>query len=291
MKKSKAISLFLAVMAIAFFSHSLSFAQEKNTGAHPEEGTTHPFFLEIGAKYFYTDYKEEINPPGKSTNSDWLPGVHLGIGYRKIDGFYAGLYGSYASGDLTYDGSDQMGTKIYFSNDPQTFYRFEANIGYAFKTGKKTFLVPFMGYGYRYWKRGEANVPLGNYKEEYDWHYLPLGIKVEHGLNEQWRIGVTAAAHFMFMGRLKVSLSELDPGYNNPGLHLGDKIGLYGAIPISCKLTENWSVIGTPWYEYRPIGESDLQILTYYGTAISLLREPASTTHQYGFDLTAAYAF
>ena len=250
-----------------------------------------PLFVEMGARFFYTDYEEDIDPPQRSTNSGWLPGMYLDLGYRKNNGLYLRFSGSYASGDLAYDGSDQNGTAIYFSNDPQKFYRFEANVGYVFQAGPNTSLVPYIGYGYRYWERGEANPSIGNYREVYDWHYLSLGIRIEHDLNSRWRVGIAAAANIMFMGRMKVSLSELDSGYNDPAFNLGDRIGLRITVPIRYALTGNWSVTGTPWYEYSPIGASDMELLTYRGTGKSLVMEPSSTTTQYGFDLGIAYSF
>jgi hypothetical protein len=300
LKDSSRISVILAIVTVIFLAHATSYAQGKIIGTPQKDDqrsqdaaadSSPPFFAEMGARFFYTDYEEDIDPPQKSTNSGWLPGVYLGFGYKKNNGLYLKLSGSYASGDLAYDGSDQSGTAIYFSNDPQRFYRFEANIGYAFQAGPRTFLVPYIGYGYRFWKRGEANPSIGNYKEEYDWHYLPLGVRVEHDFAARWRFGVTAAAHIMFMGRMKVSLSDLDSGYNDPAFNLGDKIGFYMAAPVRYAFTRNWSVTGTPWFEYSPLGASDLELLTYHGTEKSLVREPSSATKQYGFDLGIAYSF
>ncbi len=283
---SRKRSVMLAIAAVIFLASADASARGTNLDVSPS-----PFFMELGVKFFYTDYEEDLDPPQKSTNSGWLPGMYLGFGYRKHSGLYVRLYGSYASGDLAYDGSDQGGTAIYFSNDPQTFYRFEANIGYGFQADPKTLLMPYTGYGYRYWRRGEANPSIGNYEEEYDWHYLPLGIRVEHEFNARWRIGITAAANIMFMGRMKVSLSELDSGYNDPAFNLGDRIGLCVSAPIRYAFAKKWSVTGTPWYEYTPIGASNMELLTDHGTAKSLVMEPSSRTNQYGFDLGVEYSF
>lgn len=295
MKNPVRITVILAVAAVIFSVPATLFAQGKissaKMGGEAAAGSLPPFFLEMGARYFYTDYEEDIDPPQKSANSGWLPGMYLGFGYRRDSGLYLRISGSYASGDLAYDGSDQNGTPIYFANDPQRFYRLEANVGYLFQAGQRTSLIPYIGYGYRSWKRGEANPSIGNYKEEYGWHYLPLGIRVERDFDPRWRFGITAAANIMFMGRMKVLLSELDSGYNDPAFNLGDKIGFYVAAPVRYAFTGNWSVTGTPWYEYSPIGASGMEVLTYRGSQRSLVREPSSTTNQYGFDLGIAYFF
>lgn len=283
---SRQVSVVLAVAAIIFFAHAHASAQGTAMDASPS-----PFFVEMGARFFYTDYEEDLDSPQKSTNSGWLPGMYLGFGYRKDNGLYLRLFGSYATGDLAYDGSDQGGTAIYFSNDPQKFYRLEADVGYAFQAGPKTLILPYTGYGYRYWKRGEANPFIGNYREEYDWHYLPVGIRIEHEFDARWRIGIAAAVNIMFMGRMKASLSELDSGYNDPAFNLGDRIGSCVSVPIRYAFAKNWSVTGTPWYEHTPIGASNLELLTYRGTAKSLVMEPSSRTNQYGFDLGVACSF
>ncbi len=283
---SRKAFIMMAIAAVIFLAQARASAQGTTVDASPS-----PFFLEMGAKFFYTDYEEDLDPPQKSANSGWLPGMYLGFGCRKQNGLYWRLFGSYASGDLAYDGSDQGGTAIYFSNDPQKFYRLEANVGYAFQAGPRTLILPYTGYGYRYWKRGEANPSIGNYKEEYDWHYLPVGIRIEHAFNARWRVGIAAAANIMFMGRMKASLSELDSGYNDPAFNLGDRIGLCASAPIRYAWAKNWTVTGTPWYEYTPIGASNLELLTYRGTAKSLVMEPSSRTNQCGLDLGVEYSF
>ena len=106
--------------------------------------------LEFGLNYFYFDYKEDLVPPHKSTESGWLPGIYFSYDYKKKSSFYTKLYLSYAGGDITYDGSTQDGTPLIIADSRQRFLKLQWDIGYTFPLGKRASLIPFAGYGYRY---------------------------------------------------------------------------------------------------------------------------------------------
>jgi len=231
--------------------------------------------LEFGVGYHYFDYKEDLPAPLKSTESGWLPSVYLSYTRMKKSDLFVKIYGDYASGDITFDGTTMGGTPISFSDSRQKLLKIEADFGYAFGVTEHFLLIPYVGYGYRYWERGQARITSTyiEYEEDYSWSYMPIGLKADYYINERWNIGGTIAIHIMFNGKMKIGDTEFD---------LGNKTGFYADLPVTYKFTSNWSIVGTPWYEYSEIGQSNI-VAGYY--------EPASKTNQYGFKLGVSYSY
>jgi len=240
--------------------------------------------LEFGIMYYYYDYKEVNEPPPfKSTESGWLPGLYLGYEYKKPSDVYTKIYGHIAGGDLTYDGTTFSGIPKSFDHS-MFFFKFEGDIGYTVPIDNRFLIIPYTGYGYRYWRRGETEVIEGApfIKEVYTWSYIPVGIKFDYAINDKWNIGASTAVHFMFGGEMKLYASEFNSSFPDVTFDLGNKPGFYLELPIRYKLANNWSILGSFWYEYSEIGKSDV----IYG-----LLEPDSETHQYGFNLGVSYLF
>jgi hypothetical protein len=249
--------------------------------------------LQLGVGYRYFDYKEDLPAALRSTESGWLPDVNLSYTYKKKSNFYARIYGDYASADITFDGTTMGGTPISFSDSHQKFFKFEADFGYAVGVADNFLLIPYIGYGYRYWERGQARktATYTTFEEDYSWSYIPIGLKADYDINERWNIGGTIAINIMFNGKMKAYPSKVIAGVNDPEFDLGNKIGFYVDLPITYKLTSNWSIVGTPWYEYSEIGQSNNVNITYGGTVVGYAYEPGSKTNQYGFNLGASYSF
>lgn len=145
-----------------------------------------------------------------------------------------------------------------------------------------------------------------SYREKYTWHYIPVGIKADFQKGDNWRIGANVAARFMFGGKMKVYLSELDSSFNDPTVDLGNKVGWLAETPIRYRFwasrqskrypssgwfLSSWELVVLPWYEYSEIGKSNEADITYWGYVIDELYEPASTTHQYGINVGLIYSF
>ena len=244
--------------------------------------------FEFGLMCHYFDYKEDIDPPGKSTEKGWLPGLYLGWTYNKKNDVYSKVFFEFSYGETEYDGTTQSGTPISFSDDNRQFlFRGEWNIGYNFAVTKNISLKPYVGYGYRYWLRGEANVTAtyASYEERYYWHYLPLGVSAEFTISDKLVIEPNAGIRWMFYGKMRAYISDLDPGYSDPEFKLGKKLGWYAEVPLRYKFSQYWSVAVKPWYEYSKIGKSNDVDLTYYGYYDGTYYEPSSRTHQYGLNV------
>lgn len=262
--------------------------ERRHAEGDTSEARTRVCFLEFGLMYYNFDYEEELDPPFKSTEEGWLPGLYLGLGHSMKDAVYTKLFIEYSEEETDYDGTTRNGIPVKDETD-NDFFRFEIDLGYTFSIDKGFSLTPYTGYGYRSWDRGlGGSVP---YDEKYRWSYIPLGIKANLEITDRWSIGANAAARIMFGGTMKVYGSQMHPGFNNPTVDLGDKVGWFAEVPIRYKFAERWSVVGTPWYEYSEIGKSNEEILTLYGTPFAIIYEPASETYQYGIKLGVVYWF
>ena len=263
--------------------------------AEPPAGNTNQFIFDFGFNYRYFDYKEDINPPLKSTENGWLPGVYFNFAFQKKSIIYTKVHVDYAAADIDFDGTTQSGRPVSFSDQKTRLFKFEWDIGYPIPIGKSFTLTPYAGYGYRYWQRGDsryiAQVNAYSIKEEYYWHYIPVGITANYDITDRWSIGGTASANIMFYGKMKAHASEVMAGVNDPDFTLGNKVGFYAELPVTFRFTKNWALVLAPWYEYSAFGQSDTVNLTYAGTVIGYAYEPASKTNQYGANLGANFSF
>lgn len=249
--------------------------------------------LEIGLGYHYFDYQEELNPPFRSTEIGWLPSIHLSYAYQSPALIYTRVFVDFAGGDVTFDGTTQGGTPIRFTDSRQQFFKFEWNIGYPFQVTENFRLIPFVGYGYRYWLRGKpmATATFRTFEEEYSWSYVPIGLKAECDLGNRWSVGATLAVNLMFNGKMEARFSQVLAGANDLEFDLGNRPGFYAELPVTYRFTKNWAVVGTPWYEHSEIGRSNTLDIVQNNAIVGFAFEPASRTHQYGFRLAASYSF
>ena len=255
----------------------------KDTGVDTSVQMPKSSTLKMGFMFYHFDYKED---------EGWLPGTFISYTFKKNSIFYSRIYSHYAAAEITYDGATQTGTPINFSNDPQKFFKLQWDFGYPWPIRDNFVLTPYSGMGYRYWERGEAKITAAsytNYKEVYSWGYIPVGLKIDYDINDRWRVGGNVAANFMFGGRMKAYLSEVLAG---PDLDfsLGNEVGWYAELPVTYRITNNWALTVTPWYEYSTTGQSDTQYFHYGGSLYSTY-EPSSKTNQFGISLSADLSF
>jgi hypothetical protein len=273
--------LFILNLVIALFIFCSTPTMAEN--AAPVEN---PSSIKLGLTYFYFDYKEDLVMPDKSTEYGWLPGIYLDYTFKKKSSVYAKVFLSYATADITYDGSNTAGEPVKFGNQTAKMLKFETNIGYAIPIGKDFLLIPYLGYGYQYWERGDnrylAEFNTVTVQEVYKWHYIPVGIKADYNITEKLNIAASAAANLMFWGTMKAYLSYI--GWPDTEFTLGNRIGFYAEIPVTYKFTNNIGITVTPWYEYSSFGQSDVDATTGF-------YEPSSKTTKYGVNAGILFSF
>jgi hypothetical protein len=239
--------------------------------------------FEMGFMYYNFDYKEDLDMPSKSTEYGWLPGIFLDYTFKKKSSIYAKVFLSYASANITYDGSTQSGTPLKYTDQSAQMFKVEANIGYAIPIGKDFTLIPYLGYGYNWWQRGDNRI-MGNVawiQEVYKMHYIPVGIKADYNITEKLNIAASAAANFAFYSQMTAYFSYL--GGPDMDFSLGNRIGFYAEVPVTYKFTNNFGISITPWYEYSSFGKSAINVYGFY--------EPSSRTNKFGVNLGVLFSF
>ncbi|HET6489663.1 MAG TPA: tetratricopeptide repeat protein [Syntrophales bacterium] len=247
---------------------------------------TLPHRFEIAFSYSQFDYKEDLQPPLKSTETGWIPQVRVGYSYVADDQFYFRAFGeiSFGNDNTDYDGSTLTGTPVT-GTTRDDFARSEVNMGYTFKENLPLSITPYIGLGYRYWKRD-----IG-YNETYSWWYLPVGVKFLYPVNQKFSVGLNASMNIMFEGWMTISTKN--DVYANTTVQLGNKLGYLAELPLSWRPYVNWAFTVTPWYEYSEIGQSPWEPLYYTNGTYSgfVVQEPSSRTYQYGVRVSTEYLF
>jgi hypothetical protein len=250
--------------------------------------------VESGFQFYYFDYKEDLPDPLKSTERGWLPGIYVNFEHRYPSNVCIQIGGSYAGGEIKYDGTSQTGIPVVDNDSRQDFFRFNADIGYAFPSRGKISFQPFIGYGYRFWKRSDAKM-VSNvifYREDYVWHYLREGLKINYRLNKNWTFGNIFTLNHMLYGEMKAYLSEVQAGSNDLEFELGNKLGIMIEFPATYQIQPKWSVVISPWYEYSAFGQSNTTAQTVNGVRTGdHFYEPSSRTHQIGVNTAITYSF
>jgi tetratricopeptide (TPR) repeat protein len=245
-----------------------------------------PHRFEIAFSYSQFDYKEDFQPPLKSTEMGWIPQVRLGYSYVADDQIYFRAFGEFSLFDdhTDYDGSTMGGVPVK-AETRNDFARLETNFGYTFKGSLPVSITPYTGLGYRYWKRD-----IG-YNETYSWWYLPVGVKFLYPLNQKFSVGLNASVNVMFEGWMTISYKN--DVLANTTVQLGNRLGYLVELPLSWRPRVNWAFTVTPWYEYSEIGESPWEPLYYTNGTYTgfVVQEPSSRTNQYGIRLSTEYLF
>jgi len=287
----KSILSLIAAGALIGMLMNASMGEAQVKPAPGPSGKPHSF--EASFTPYHIDYREDVILPLKSTESGWLPGFGLAYGYKGKNygppAPYARLALDLTVANTHYDGSDQVGNPL-LGTTRNVFVKGEGNLGLTFSTlnPPREFTAFYTGLGYRFWERGLGSDASG-YREHYSWKYVPVGMGVGYRVNEKWSGAVDASARIMFGGSILVFLSDLDPGYNDPRMSLGNRPGWRVEAPLYYRF---WSF--TPWFEHSYIGRSNSEEVTYYGRPLNprmAVYEPSSTTYQFGLAVGARVSF
>jgi hypothetical protein len=273
-------------------SACLAFAappKPKTSANHPQQSASVSFLLNS------FDYSEEFPPPGKSTENGWLFGI--GLRYTFEGGTELPLYGKiqfeFSPSGTEYGSNeeDALGRlKDFTQNTSNWFSRLEFQTGYTFYriANAPVDITPYAGYGYRFWRREiSSHNDLQGYREDYSWSYIPIGVKGELAIDRHWSVGLDVAMRLMVSGSISIGL----PTYNSPTLTLGNRLGLYMAVPLEYRPSSVWAGAFTLWYESSGIDQSNKSPIVVVGGVQHQIYEPPSTTRQFGFSITGMFLF
>ena len=259
-------------------------------------------FVEVGLGLSWYDYQEDLTPPHKSNETGRLPSAYISYTYQGVDNpIYAGLSFRYKSQNTDYDGSYQDGTPAK-STTANTWWDFEFVAGYIIRNilDSPVRLIPYAGLGYRMWEREDSDInSTAPYKEEYTWWYLPLGVRLDVPLTNDFTVGLDASVRIAFAGQLQIDFTY-DPTLQSDDLSLGSRIGYKFQAPMNYQFTPAFSVTLNPWYEFVRIGSSAWE--NVYRVAVDSegnavrehvtdVKEPSSDTHEYGVDVGVRFWF
>ncbi len=197
-------------------------------------------------------------------------------------------------GKTTYDGTFSNGDPITY-HSPNNFQSIVGDV--AFQSEIVGFsdlhLIPYVGFGYRHWNRGEANVETSysTRKVEYSWLLLPVGLRSKYKISNRFTFGIDFSARIQLSGKFKSNYSGISPHYNDPEADLGKRISWLLQIPMQLKVHDRWFFSLAPWFEYFNIGRSNGVDLYSGDLIIKRIFEPDSKMLKYGFYSGVGFMF
>jgi len=267
-------------------------------------------FIQIGLNQFYYYYSEKFDNETllkagvkkykgepKSDEYGYTALFHFaGTGYSKLLPFYGNVFFEAGNGKHKYDGSTQDSLEIgidttmiyepYFAKKRNMFIKI-GGYGGPYFMFKNVLLAFYSGLEYQYWKRS-----LSGIREFYRWFYAPIGIKTAFKVSDRINISCNLLYKFMLYGTMEIDFGMLEKlvTLNAPDrLILGKKQGFKGEIPIQINLNKRFNIECKPWFEYRPSGISNVDILSINNgmeTQKSPILEPASTSYSGGLTIS-----
>jgi len=181
--------------------------------------------------------------------------------YQTYDGSVRQLVFDTISGDESLDTIKYLPLKGRKSN---YFYKATLLAGYRF-SGKRLYIEPVFGYEYRYWIRHLTTI----LREDYRWHYVPIGMSCGVAFNSVFTLSVEPKLKVMVQGNMDLILdaskdSTIERYESNP-VRLGKKNGFETALALSFNVNKFLQFQCKPVFEYYEFGKSNIDTLyTYY---------------------------
>jgi hypothetical protein len=221
----------------------------------------------------HLSYREYVNDTLLDKLHGWLYGGFLEARYDNRIGFVRGTF-NLSGASVTFETSLQPGNFPLTTTQSQLFYQLEADLGYKALNFSTATLAPYVGLGYRYWRRGQNNLP--DYEEDYAWWYGVVGANLAYRYRE-WLFGLDTAIDLPIGPGMTTNVAGLLPTHT---FILGFRPGFRIEAPVSYDVYKGQGtklfVFGTPYYQLWNVGASD----TYLG-----FQEPESSTGVAGFRL------
>lgn len=228
------------------------------------------------------DYEE----PGLMSEEGVMYGVLARYTYYDRDlMFHASM--EYTTGDLDYEGGTWGGTPLTADTEDYIL-EFRALVGGNIGINENL-LFPFMGVGYRYWN--DDIQTSGGYEREIKYYYFPIGIQWNRSMSTNWTWGLSAEYDIFWKGQVKSHLSDAIPGLSDPtnDQEFLDGYGLRFSLLFKRVLFKNYTCSIEPYIRYWDVDESETAVVTYYGTPVLIVVEPANETMCYGLHLVFEY--
>lgn len=271
MKSIFAQSIVFILFIGTFAAANAQFVEFQNSNS---EKSQEQFRLGLGVSVMHLDYKETLDPPKKSTESGFLPGI-TGFLRRDFSGGWAiEGNGSFHFGDEDYDGSTMDGEPLLGKTNSK-FFELAGLGAHRFQLDPTCDLEIRAGLALKFWRRELDK----NYVEDYTRIAIPVEGELSFLVGDKNRLKFFAATDIMIGGRM-----DLDFYGASADFTLGNEIGYRFGAAFDAPLTNKLSLILSSYYEHFAFGISNSTILVYQGTINSIL-EPASKTNNFFFKL------
>lgn len=245
--------------------------------------------LAYDGSYLY--YVERSSPNSRTIDKDygWMNGGFAEARYDFQSAFVRLRGDMVGSNSATYDGALQNGTP-YKTSTKESIYKAEFDAGYKIYDQDRLTLAPYVGLGYRDWKRGENALPM--YKEDYSWWYGALGLNLNYRV-DKWLLGFDFAVFCPFSMKMETDVAGL---YDKAKFNIQPLPGVRVELPVGYELYSGegakLSVFFIPYYEKWEIGKSQTVAMTSGGVPTGdSFYEPKSTTDITGFRIGLGVSF
>jgi hypothetical protein len=218
--------------------------------------------LSIGYDGSYFSYKETMDGGVLDQDTGWMNGLFLEAQYDKKEMFIRGSIDVNGSNSATYKGELLNGTPLTMKTS-EFFYQSEASVGYKVLNFSNATLSPYFAIGFRYWDRGENNLP--NYLETYTWGYAALGGNFVYRYGKGL-IGLDASIQFTIDPTMQTDTGGI---YDTATFNLKPEPGFHIEVPMTYEVNQGMlskmSFFARPYYQRWNIGASDPVLLTQNG--------------------------
>lgn len=286
--KTKFYGILLIILTVAITSSAgIAHAGKREDGVE----RTSPYKLELLGTYnYYSLISEGPQSNRKYEDKGTLVGARATLTYEGMHiPFFGRITLDYAADKTKFKGYDRFATyhDTYVNND---YERKEVNLGYTFKNMED---LPFditlySGFGER--KRGRNFDKSFSYYEEFQWEYVPVGIRADFVFSRTLSGYVDLIGRFQVHSEADLESSKINSTCPDIDVDLDDEVGFRAETSISYSYTDNMAVTFAPWYEFtetdgsKPFSSGCAAIS---GTSIII----PTTTNQTGVSLGVTIQF
>lgn len=211
---------------------------------------------------------------GGTRQRGWLFGGRVRAERIKDFGWYVGLDGLYAEGELR----GQTGSGFPLQSNV-TDWMAAGRLGYAFKPSLESpnRFIPYWGYGYLAEKNQFKPPSRLTCTFHENFYFTSLGFLSSTNFTSLLSMGLNFEMRFMTEVQSEVTG---DPLYNTVHFHVTKELQTRVEIPFAYS-GENLGVTLSPFYEYRHFGGREGYPFNYLNTQFSLLGLMALATYQF----------
>jgi hypothetical protein len=178
-----------------------------------------------------------------------LPGLSAGLRFAPGP-WRIRFSGSFHGGNVDYDGATSSGNPHKTDTDTRLFDAMMTG-GYSFGGGSSVTLAPYLGAGYRYWRRDILpNRGVSGLLETYRWPYAVVGLELGLYKTERFEGGIDVRLVRPINPKLDV---EID---TETTLDLGSRTGYRLSFPLNWSFGPAQGILLEPYYERQEIGAS-----------------------------------